>query len=58
MHPSFHFLLTGDESWMFCEYDRETLWAASWEEVDELRGDASAQKGDNDCVFHRYSGIF
>jgi hypothetical protein len=31
-----HFLWTGDESWMFHEYDHETMEAASWEEVDKL----------------------
>jgi hypothetical protein len=33
---NFHFLWTGDESWMLNEYDHETVWAASREEVDEL----------------------
>jgi hypothetical protein len=33
---NFHFLSTGDESWMFYGYHHETVWAASWEEVDEL----------------------
>jgi hypothetical protein len=34
---NFHFLWTGDESWMFYEYRHEIMWAASWEEVDELQ---------------------
>jgi hypothetical protein len=34
---NFHFLWTDDESWMFHEYHQETVWAASWEEVDELQ---------------------
>jgi transposase len=33
---NFHLLWTGDESWMFYEHDHETMWVASWEEVDEL----------------------
>jgi hypothetical protein len=33
---NFHFLWTGDESCMFYEYHYETIWTASWEEVDEL----------------------
>jgi hypothetical protein len=33
---NFHFLWTGDESWMFYECDHEKIWAASWEKVDEL----------------------
>jgi histone-lysine N-methyltransferase SETMAR len=33
---NFHFLWTGDESWMFYGYHHEITWAASWEEVDEL----------------------
>jgi hypothetical protein len=32
----FHFLWTGDKSWMFHEHDHERMRAASWEEVDEL----------------------
>jgi hypothetical protein len=33
---NFHFLWTGDESWMLYEHHHETMWVASWEEVDEL----------------------
>jgi hypothetical protein len=33
---NFHFLWTGDESWMFYEPRHESMWGASWEEVDEL----------------------
>jgi hypothetical protein len=33
---NFYALWTGDESWMFDEYHHEIVWAASWEEVDEL----------------------
>jgi hypothetical protein len=33
---NFHFLWPGDESWMFQKCYHRTLWAASWEEVDEL----------------------
>jgi hypothetical protein len=34
---NFHFLWAVDESWMFYEYDHGTIFAASWEEVDELK---------------------
>jgi hypothetical protein len=33
---NFHFMWSGDESWMFYEYHYETMWAASCEEVNEL----------------------
>jgi hypothetical protein len=33
---NFHFLCTGDESWMFYEYHHETMLAALWKELDEL----------------------
>jgi histone-lysine N-methyltransferase SETMAR len=33
---SFHFLWTGDKSWMFYEYIRAIMRAVSWDEVDEL----------------------
>jgi hypothetical protein len=32
----FHFLWTGDKSWVFCKYHHETMWEALWEEVDKL----------------------
>jgi hypothetical protein len=32
----FHFLFTGDESWMFYSYHQHTMWVASWEDVDEV----------------------
>jgi hypothetical protein len=33
---NFHFLGTGDESWMFYEANHERMWEAPWEELDEL----------------------
>jgi hypothetical protein len=33
---NFHFLFTGDESWIFYVYHHRTMWAASWEDVDEV----------------------
>jgi hypothetical protein len=33
---NFHFLWTGDKSWLFSEYRHERVWAASWEKVDEI----------------------
>jgi hypothetical protein len=33
---NFHVLWTSDESQMFCDYRHKPLWAASWEQVDEL----------------------
>jgi hypothetical protein len=30
------FLFTGDESWLFSAYDHETMWAASWDDVNEI----------------------
>jgi hypothetical protein len=32
----FHFLFTGDESWMFYSYHERTQWVASWEEATEV----------------------
>jgi hypothetical protein len=34
---NFHFLLTGGGSWIFDENRHQTIWAASWEEMDELK---------------------
>jgi hypothetical protein len=35
-HTSYHFLFTGDESWMFYAYDYQTRLVASWDDVDEI----------------------
>jgi hypothetical protein len=35
-HTNYHFLLTCDESWMFCADDHRTRWVASWDDVDEF----------------------
>jgi hypothetical protein len=34
-HTNYHFLFTGDESWMFCVYDHRTRLVASWDDIDE-----------------------
>jgi histone-lysine N-methyltransferase SETMAR len=31
----YHFLLTGDESWIYYAYNERTMWCADWEEPDE-----------------------
>jgi hypothetical protein len=33
----FHFLFTGDESWMFSACNHRTMWLASWDDVDEIK---------------------
>jgi hypothetical protein len=35
-HTNYHFVFTGDESWMFYAYDHRTRWVASWDDVDEI----------------------
>jgi hypothetical protein len=35
-HTNYHFLFTGDESWMSHAYDRRTRWVAFWDDVDEI----------------------
>jgi hypothetical protein len=35
-HMNYHFLFTGDESWMFYAYDHRRTCVASWNDVDEL----------------------
>jgi histone-lysine N-methyltransferase SETMAR len=35
-HTNRHFLFTGDESWMFYDYDHRTRLIASWDSVDEI----------------------
>jgi hypothetical protein len=35
-HMNYHFLFTGDESWMFYAYHHRTRWVASWDDVDEI----------------------
>jgi hypothetical protein len=35
-HSRFHFLCTGDESWMFYAYNHRRMWVASWGDVDEI----------------------
>jgi hypothetical protein len=33
---NFRFLFTGDESWLFYAYRNDTMWAASWDDVDGI----------------------
>jgi hypothetical protein len=35
-HANYHFLFTGDQSWMFYAYDCRTRWVASWNDLDEI----------------------
>jgi hypothetical protein len=35
-HTNYHFLFTGNESWMFHAYDHQTRLVASWDDVDEF----------------------
>jgi predicted transcriptional regulator len=35
-HMIYHYLFTGDESWMFYACDDRTRWVASWDDVDEI----------------------
>jgi hypothetical protein len=35
-HTNYHFLFTGDESWMFSADDHRTRQVASWDNVDEI----------------------
>jgi hypothetical protein len=33
---NFHFLFTGDETWVFSANDHPTMWIASWDDVEEI----------------------
>jgi hypothetical protein len=35
--PTFHFVKTANEVWVFDEYDHEIRSAESWKEVDKLK---------------------
>jgi hypothetical protein len=35
-HANYHFLFTGDQSWMFYAYDCRRRWVASWNDLDEI----------------------
>jgi hypothetical protein len=35
-HTHFHFLLTGDEIWIFSAHDHRTMWVASGDDVEEI----------------------
>jgi hypothetical protein len=35
-HANFHFSFTGDETWMFSAHDHQTMWVASWDDVEEI----------------------
>jgi AraC-like DNA-binding protein len=36
-HINYHFLFTGNESWMLCAYDHRTSWGAFWDDVHEMK---------------------
>jgi histone-lysine N-methyltransferase SETMAR len=55
---NFHFLYTGDESWLFYHYDQQHMWAASWEEVDDLERPSHHQKKTMLTVFFNGTGQF
>jgi hypothetical protein len=35
-HPNYHFLFTGDKSWMVYAYDHRTRWIASCDECGDI----------------------
>jgi hypothetical protein len=35
-HMNYHFLCTGDKSWIFYPRDHRTRWVASWDDVDGI----------------------
>jgi hypothetical protein len=35
-HTNYHFLFTGDKSWMSYADGHRTRWVASWDDVDEI----------------------
>jgi histone-lysine N-methyltransferase SETMAR len=54
----FHFMFTGDESWLFYHYERECVWAASWEDIGEIERPSHHQKKTMMTVFFNGSGAF
>jgi hypothetical protein len=52
---NFRFLFTGDESWLFYAYRRETAWAASWDDVDEIERPSHFHKKTMFVIF--FNGI-
>jgi hypothetical protein len=54
----FHFLFTGDESWMFYSYHERTMWVASWEEVAEVERPSHYHRKTMMTVFFNGTGEF
>jgi histone-lysine N-methyltransferase SETMAR len=55
---NFHFIYTGDESWLFYHYDQQRMWVASWEDVEEIERPSNHQKKTMLTVFFNGSGQF
>jgi histone-lysine N-methyltransferase SETMAR len=54
----FHFLFTGDESWIFYSYNHRTQWVASWEELDEVERPSHYHRKTMVTVFFNGTGDF
>jgi histone-lysine N-methyltransferase SETMAR len=55
---NYHFLWTGDESWMFYEYHHQTMWATSWEDVDEIERSSHYQRKTMITAFFNGTGEY
>jgi histone-lysine N-methyltransferase SETMAR len=54
----FHYLFTGDESWIFYTYHDRTMWVYSWEDVNEAVRPSHYQKKTMVTIFFNGSGQF
>jgi histone-lysine N-methyltransferase SETMAR len=54
----FHYLFTGDESWIFYTYYDRTRWVYSWEDVEEAVRPSHYQKKTMVTIFFNGSGQF
>jgi hypothetical protein len=54
---NFRFLFTGDESWLFDAYHHKTMWAASWDDVEEIERHSHFHEKTVFVIFSMESGI-
>jgi hypothetical protein len=57
-HTNYHFIFTGDESWMFCAYDHPTRLVASWDDIDEFERPSHFHQKTMFAVFFNGTGEY
>jgi hypothetical protein len=54
----FHFLFTGDESWMFYAHNDWTVWVPSWDDVDQIERSSHFQQKTMLTIFFNGTGEY